>query len=358
MQTVANQLDISLQTAIDRYAWNDDFALMVAEIREAFPGAFTGGEIVDDDNAWVAFADSAPQAARDIINTFSSSHSGVSVEVRTDLGFTEVELQDTIAAYHFAVFGDSVVADAVTSFDFATNQMETMVVLNSTASDSIIDDLRAKGEEQLTSDILGSITTSVVRSPSEVLGGEDHDTKHMGGEILRTCTSGFGTKDSSGTRGISTAGHCSNSQSDDGSSLTFKGAHFGTHGDFQWHTGPDNGSNEFYSGSATATEDNDREVTSVGSPTVGQWLCRNGVTSHKDCQKVRKLNVSRNGAQNLVQMEKHYSAGGDSGGPVFWGNAAYGIHYGWMYDPNTTKREVFSRADRIDDALSISIATD
>ena len=73
---------------------------------------------------------------------------------------------------------------------------------------------------------------------------------------------------------------------------------------------------------------------------------------------MRKLNVSRNGAQNLVQMEKRYSAGGDSGGPVFWGNSAYGIHYGWMYDPNPTERDVFSRADRIDDALGVSIATD
>ena len=59
---------------------------------------------------------------------------------------------------------------------------------------------------------------------------------------------------------------------------------------------------------------------------------------------------------NLVQMGAHLSQGGDSGAPVYWGNTAYGLHQGVMYDP--TSREVFSQATRIDNALNVYIATD
>ena len=37
LQAVADHKGMSLQATIDRYAWNDDFAAAVAEIREAVP---------------------------------------------------------------------------------------------------------------------------------------------------------------------------------------------------------------------------------------------------------------------------------------------------------------------------------
>ncbi len=177
LQHIASQEGISLQEAIDRYAWNDNFALAVEKIREAVPAAFTGSEIVDAGHAWVAFTGPAPEAALDIIDTFTSSHSGVSVEVRTELGFSEVELQRAIEAVHYAVLGAPEVRDASTSFDSATGQIRTTVALESTASDSVLDDLRAVAEKNLIdatrTDILNSITTSVVRSDREVLSGDE-----------------------------------------------------------------------------------------------------------------------------------------------------------------------------------------
>ena len=159
-------------------------------------------------------------------------------------------------------------------------------------------------------------------------------------------------------RGISTAGHCPDSLTDDGLSLTFEEEHEGTHGDFQWHTGSGTETDDFYAGNSSSNEADSRDVSSVGSPTLGQTLCRNGKMSYKDCQQVRKLNVCSLGECNLVQMGAHLATGGDSGGPVYWGNTAYGLNKGWMHDPWPFKRELFSRADRIDNALGISIATD
>ncbi len=190
LQTVASQFGISLQEAIDRYGWNDNFALAVSKIREAAPEAFTGAEIVDGGHAWVGFAGGVPQAALDIIDTFTSSHSGVSVEVRTGLGFTEVEIQSAIQAVHSAVFESPEVREAGTSFDFATGQITTTVVLESTASDSALDDLRNVAATKLTdatrADIVNSITTSVVRSDVPVLFHPESSTDHQESRVTNS----------------------------------------------------------------------------------------------------------------------------------------------------------------------------
>ena len=175
LQDFASEHGISLHAATDRYAWNDNFALSVARIREAAPAAFAGAEIVDAGHAWVAFSGPIPQVAQDIIDTFTNGHSGVSVQVRTNLGFSEVELQRGIEAVHYAVFEAPEVRDASTSFDFATGQITTTVVLESAPSESALDNLRAIAAANLTdatrADIVNSITTTVVRSDQQVLSG-------------------------------------------------------------------------------------------------------------------------------------------------------------------------------------------
>ena len=145
-------------------------------------------EIVDADHAWVAFASNAPEEALGIIGAFTNSHKTVSVDVRTDLGFNELELEEAIATVHFAVLQRSEVRDASTSFDFETLQITTTATLESTASASVLDDLRAAATKELVDaglvGILDSITLSVVRSNSPVIGGEESNTQHLGAEAL------------------------------------------------------------------------------------------------------------------------------------------------------------------------------
>lgn len=358
LEALASQKDMSLQAAIERYAWNDNFALAVETIREAFPQAFTGAEIMDSENAWVAFADRAPEGARDIIQKFVSNH-GITVDTRTGIGFTELELQGAIEEVHLAVLERDEVSDAWTSFDFQTSQIKTLVVLSNTVSDSFLNDLTVELTEELASTaspgLLNGVSVTVDRSSQKVIGGADSNTQHRGGEDITGCTSGFITRTSSGSRGISTAGHCDNNQSDDGVGLNFRAEYQGNHGDYQWHTGTQSTPDDYYGGSGTSTEVDNRDVSSIASPVVGQALCRNGIVSHKDCQEVRKLDVCTFSVCHLIQMEADLSSGGDSGGPVFWGNVAYGLHRGWMLD--LTPRDTFSRANRIDEAIGVFIAT-
>lgn len=361
LEYLAGQKGISLQAAVDRYAWNDNFALAVATAREAHPDAFTAAEIVGDRGAWVAFAAGAPDAAIEIIDEFKKAYAMVAVEVRPDFGFTEAQLEKAIAAVHYAVFEAANVRDASTSFDFETRQITTVVALDSGVPDAALDELRDGATDSLVNAGLGglldSIAVTIVRSNLPSLGDAVDINAHIGGERISTCTTGFVVQNASGVRGVSTAGHCSNTQSDDGDALTYRAGHEGMHGDFQWHTGPDIEPDDFYSGDAATAEVARRDVAGIGAPVVGQSLCKNGKTTFKDCLEVIQLNVCHFALCNMVQMDHRTVDSGDSGGPWFWGNTAYGLTWGWRYDPAPPfDRDVFSRADRIDNALAVNVA--
>ena len=188
LQAIASRDGISLQDAIARYAWRDNFSLATSKTREAVPDAFTGAEIVDGDSAWVAFAGDAPQAALDILDIFRNSHSGISVEVRTGLGYSEAELHNAIQAVHYAALRSPGVRNASTSFDSSTAQIRTLVALELTASPSVLDDLRAIATQRLIEetrpDILDTISVSVARSRFGVLGGADSMTENLFGGVV------------------------------------------------------------------------------------------------------------------------------------------------------------------------------
>ena len=188
LQTAADQDGISLQEAINQYAWRDNFALATSRIREAAPEDFAAAEIVDADRAWVAFKEQPPKAALDILDIFRNSHGGISVEVRTGVGYSEVELQKAIPAVHYAALRSSGVRDATTTFESSTALVRTVVALELTASPGILNDLRAIATQSMIDetrpDITDSITVSVVRSPFPVLGGVDSITESVFGVVL------------------------------------------------------------------------------------------------------------------------------------------------------------------------------
>ena len=173
LQAVADQNDISLQEAIDRYGWHNDFSFAVAEIREVTPETFSGAEIVDGSHAWIAFTDTPAGAVLDIVDAFTSKYSRVSVEVRTGQRVTEAELEEAVTAVHDAVRKTPEALETLTFFDSRTNQIKTTVVLADASPDSVVDDLRAIGEKRLIEvtrpDILDSISVSVTRATVPVL---------------------------------------------------------------------------------------------------------------------------------------------------------------------------------------------
>lgn len=73
LRSIADREGISLQEAINRYGWHNNFSLAVSGIRREFPEDFTRSEIVGAAKAWVGFAGSAPEGALELLERFASS---------------------------------------------------------------------------------------------------------------------------------------------------------------------------------------------------------------------------------------------------------------------------------------------
>ncbi|WP_420125911.1 S1 family peptidase [Longimicrobium sp.] len=155
-----------------------------------------------------------------------------------------------------------------------------------------------------------------------------------GGLGISTCTTGFTVYNSSGSRGVSTAGHCGNSQSLSGYALTFRGEAYSGSYDIQWH----NASGHTYPNTIKVSTST-RAITgtrSRTSQTVGSQVCKQGKTTGYTCGTIATISYCASGACTWVQVAGNgvnLSEGGDSGGPWFSGNTAYGSHtYGMGND--------------------------
>jgi hypothetical protein len=173
-----------------------------------------------------------------------------------------------------------------------------------------------------------------------------------GGLPISTCTTGFTVRNSAGTRGVSTAGHCGNSQSLSGYSLTFRGEAYSGSYDIQWHNASGHTfPNTITVGSGTRSITGTRSRT---SQTVGSQVCKQGKTTGYTCGTISTISYCASGACTWVRVAgngTNLSEGGDSGGPWFSGNTAYGSHtYGIGNDSAYMAVNYFS-------GISVTIAT-
>ena len=158
-----------------------------------------------------------------------------------------------------------------------------------------------------------------------------------GGLSLSDCTSGFAVKDSVGTRGITTAAHCDDDLSYDGEDLEFEDEEYGTSYDIQWHTAPDF---DVTNKAQTKRNGATRRITGTigrGSQSVGEHVCKYGRSSYYTCGYIDSKDYEStripNSTATFIRVDNtagydDLSSGGDSGGPWFHLNNAYGTHVG------------------------------
>ena len=154
-----------------------------------------------------------------------------------------------------------------------------------------------------------------------------------GGKAFGGCTTGFAVFQN-GTRGLVTAGHCSdatNTPSGSSYGAPFRGQHEGSYGDMQWHSTVDSTLNQVALNSGTLT----RTISGQAIGVVGGSVCNYGKTrTSYNCTTIRNASacatITTNGVGKyicrLVITGGTFTNGGDSGGPWFFGNYAYGIH--------------------------------
>ncbi|MDX2343687.1 MAG: hypothetical protein QNL12_08165 [Acidimicrobiia bacterium] len=353
LATMAEQDGISLDMAIERYAWHEHFSMLVASIREAHPAEFAGARIESDGDPWIAFRSGVPASAVKEIVAASGLVFGtrtLEIEVIEDRGFTEAELDKRLVTAHYAALDQSeFVANASSGYDIVTGEVTVEIEPVAAVADPAD---RAALVETVISTDRRAFEDVTVRVVDEVRGG---DASIYGGSALTSCTSGFAAIKNS-TRGMLTAGHCPNTQADGDVDLIHHISYQGEWGDFQlaW---PDPSStwvsDNFYAGSF---ENDNRDLAGIGTPVDGQRLCWNGKSTGKKCDDVYELNHCSWEKCHLTLMEHHYNVGGDSGGPYFYSNTGYGITSGWKFW-GWHNRDSFSPVIYVDDAIGAWIAT-
>jgi streptogrisin C len=153
------------------------------------------------------------------------------------------------------------------------------------------------------------------------------------------CTGGFTVRGTNSfLLGISTAGHCAPGQSFQGLALPFVAEWFAQSGDVQWHhaCGYIDVSNEFNSGlgyrACTGTRIRSQQA-------IGTYVCKWGNATGRTCGYIQ----SKTYGPSYVPVENDtfirvngygatLTAPGDSGGPWFVENLAYGITSGGISD--------------------------
>lgn len=164
-----------------------------------------------------------------------------------------------------------------------------------------------------------------------------------GGLPLSTCTTGFTVQNAAGTKGVLTAAHCGNTQRFDGTVLPFVSERRSGSADIQWHTiGSLTPRNRVRTCTLFGFSCGSREITGTvtrTSQTVGTYVCKYGKTTGKTCGYIT-TNSYRSAAvpsanATFVRVSKagtDLSSGGDSGGPWYSGNNAYGTHVSGIGD--------------------------
>lgn len=168
----------------------------------------------------------------------------------------------------------------------------------------------------------------------EQMSGEEM-TIHGGLELVTSvsfCTTGFSVRHFDGTLGVLTAAHCPEPISFMGTGLPFEGSAYGGPYDFQWHTAPgftirdwifDGTNNRFV-----------RDIKTRDQQMEDEYVCKHGRSTGFTCGYIDSKDFMPsqppgNTTPTYIYVREengNLSSGGDSGGPWFSGNTAYGIH--------------------------------
>lgn len=323
---LATQRGMTLDEARARYEWVPVFSESVQALRDRYPDSFAGAaaQPSDDFDAWIAFKGNAPPG---LSTLFASTP--VQVQVREGMTWSEAELVASAQDLHYALLASPDVADAATDPDVESGTINIKIepeagLLPLTAAAKLQALVGSDDVSTLISQLPPRVAVQIQAVP-DIDGGLD---TVFGGGPLTACTAGFSVvrQNASNERGITTADHCGNSQRYSGRNvLTYIRSMPVNYGDAQWHRSTEPVSGTFYYSRGVV-----RNPSGIGDAVAGSPVCKFGQTSGATCDEVYRLNLCRSVYCGLTTTFERLAAGGDSGGPWYWGTTAHGIHSGYL----------------------------
>ncbi|MFD2338780.1 S1 family peptidase, partial [Clavibacter michiganensis subsp. tessellarius] len=313
-----------------------------AEYPSDFTGAWRDGEVTT-----VAFAREVPNGARDIL-----SNAGYEVKYQTGVGMSESQLNAVAIDVHNAAverLGEGVpvtsgpsVKDRTISVQVSNEVLDTSATPSAEPSIAADEPQAPLTPEVLADDIradvgagaLGGFALEVQATESDPITdtgyGEAGGTALTPGSSGRTvCTSAFVVSSrSNADLGIVTAGHC------EGSlwqayryPFDFRAESAGSIGDAEWRRSPRMMDAWFHYDYSLG-----RPQQGNATARPGDYVCAFGRTTGRTCGTVQSVGQQATSdygtSYGLTTRNGEVNQGGDSGGPVYNNNLAYGITKG------------------------------
>jgi hypothetical protein len=171
-----------------------------------------------------------------------------------------------------------------------------------------------------------------------------------GGLSLPDCTSGFSVMNPVGIKGITTAGHCQDTESYNGVDLPFMGGTMGGINDIQWNRGDlaFDVRNLIWDGTYARYI---YDVKFRADQFVGEWVCRYGKTTGYDCGTIAA--TDQDGIN--IRVDNAQVEHGDSGGPWFWNNTAFGTTISIIVYSDGSRASIYGPVDNIYNTLGVII---
>ena len=179
LQFMANTKGITLDEAIARYAWRDDFSMMVSAIEDDDPDSVVDAASTSGSSARIKFSGSISGNARNAIDKFKSENPAVELSLQTGRGqgLTGREVEEAVVGAHFAVMAEDGVQDSVTYYDGDANEIVVTIQMANPPSDEKLSSLEKTAErgaaEATRPDITDSLTISLSVVQHDLTGTDD-----------------------------------------------------------------------------------------------------------------------------------------------------------------------------------------
>jgi streptogrisin C len=173
------------------------------------------------------------------------------------------------------------------------------------------------------------------------------------------CTGGFTiTRSGTPSKGVATAGHCAgithmlDPRNGNRTAVTLGDEYAGAWGDVEWYWSSVAENDDFFADTWDIRDVSSWEPAS--SISLNESICNfgwGGMVVHDCSAKVKDVSELCGIYGRMVVMDRIVTEVGDSGGPWFFNNRAFGIHSGTCLSGSH-----FSKVDHLDEALDVLVA--
>lgn len=330
----ARDTGVSVERAEKEMTGQEDFAVLVDEMREKYTSDFVDAEWKSS-SPEIILKTGAPKTAIDLGTELA--------DVIILDAPNEVERLKATETVHKSAQNLDGMENVVTYADIS-GEISVLAQIEASSKKSLrslsnSSDVQNSLNEEVPKEF--PVTVSFVTDnigEVEIRGGRAYGNKH--------CTAAFSLT-LAGYAAVSTAEHCSNNVTRyDGADVQKYKSLARAKGDARIVRAK----TKTYKATNTFRFDNsrDRIATGASNPVNGSAICKYGITTGYNCSKVYKSGICSSGYCNLHAAEKYISKAGDSGGPWFSGSMAKGIHHG-VATIDGKSRSLFTRIGVVKD---------